>query len=83
MNEKLWKCHLTENEEVSINVTPTSRLKYDLDSLDIIFEGDILKRAPVKLSKLGYVSYGIGGASRNEFGAAVHVGKKSNFIHGQ
>ena len=62
------------DEEPSCFVQPSSRLKNDLFALECLLEDDVPRKSPVRLPMSGWVSYGIGDASGNGYGTAVHIG---------
>ena len=70
-------------KEATCVVGPVSRLKDDLFALESMLEGEVPRRSPVRLSQSGWVSYGIGDASGNEYCAAVHIGEKLHYMYGQ
>ena len=82
MLESLGKINYFEKEAPSV-VEPASRLKDDLFALKSMLEGDIPRRSHIRLSKSGWVNYGIGDASGNGYGATVHIGEKLHYMYGQ
>ena len=82
MSESLGKSNYYEKEASSV-VEPASRLKDDLFALKSMLEGDVIRRSPIRLSKSGWVSYGIGDTPGNGYGAAVHIGEKLHYMYEQ
>ena len=74
---------LDNEKEAPIKVKPASRLQDDLDALDFLLEGPISKRVSVRVKNSGFVHYGIGDASGNGYGAAIHIGGDLHFRYGQ
>ena len=72
-----------EDAYAPIDVFPVPRLRDDLFALNSLLEGEIPKRVKSRLSKSGWVSYGIGDASGNGYGAAVHLKDRLSYRYGQ
>ena len=79
-DEELDNSYVGEGSPVSM--IPASRLKEDLDALTFILEESISNRVPVLLASTGFVHYGMGDASGNGYGAAIHVEGKLHFRYG-
>ena len=54
-----------------------------MDALDFLLEGTIPKRGSVRVRNSGFVHYGLGDASGNGYGAAIHIGSNLHFRYGQ
>ena len=59
------------------------RLASDLQALDCLLMGNEPTRIPCRVKKTGWVAYGIGDASGDGFGAAIHLGDDLQFRYGQ
>ena len=53
---------------------PAARFKDDVDTLTFLLDGPVPKKVHVRLETTGCVHYGIGDASGDGYGAAVHIG---------
>ena len=70
------------DEGSPVSVIPASRLKDHLEALVFILEGSFAKRNPARLASTGFVHYGMGDASGNGYGAAIHEEDKLHFRYG-
>lgn len=82
MTESLEGLKCYDKEAPSV-LEPSSRLRDELFALESLLEGKISKRSLVRLPKSRWVSYVIGDASDNGYGAAIHVDDKLNFMYSQ
>ena len=54
-------------------MAPVPRFHKDLMALECLLEEYVPRKIRAKLSKTGWVSYGIGDASGNEYRAVMHL----------
>ena len=71
------------DKEAPSVVEPQSPLRDDMFVLESLMEGTVSLRAPVRLLKSGWIRYGIGDVSGNEYGDAVYIGEKLHYVYGQ
>ena len=69
--------------EAPEDVHPVTRLTSDLQALECLLMGDEPTRIPCRVRKTGWVAYGIGDASGDGFGAAIHLEDGLHFRYGQ
>ena len=74
---------VAEEVETPKDVVPVPRLLSDLKALEFLLEGLEPRRIQARLSKSGWVSYGIGGASGSGHGAVVHLQDAVSYRYGQ
>ena len=75
--------NIIEDLQASADVLPVMRLKEYVFALESLLEGEIAKRIKSRLSKSVWVSYGIGDASGNVYGAAVYLKIMLSYRYGQ
>ena len=66
-----------------ISVILASRLKDELEALVFLLERSFANRVHMRLTSTGFVHYGMGDASGNEYGTAIHVEGKLHFRCGE
>ena len=75
--------HTQYDKKAPVRVIAVPRLKSDLEAISFLLEGEAPTRAPVRVTKTGWVGYGMGDASGDGFGAALFVEGELLFRYGQ
>ena len=70
------------DKEAPSVVEPSSRLRDNLFALESLMEGNVTRRASMRIPKSGWIRYGIGDASGNGYGASVRIGGKLHNMYG-
>ena len=65
------------------DICPATRLISDIKALKFLLEGTDSTRIPCHANKARWVYYGIGDASGDGFGAAIHIVNRLKFRYGQ
>lgn len=74
-------CFIGDSESPE-DVYPIFRLSSDLEALEFLLKGDDPTRIFCPVKKTGLVAYGIGDASYDGFGAAIHLDDDLQFRYG-
>ena len=64
-------------------VKPVVKLRSDLEAISNLLEGPNPKCVRVRLDKIGWVGYGLGDASGDDYRAGIIIKGKLHFRYGQ
>ena len=83
MEDTEWRMDFTDERKAPVRVSAAPRLKWDLEALVALFEGENPTKRRVRPGKLAVAMYGFGDASGKGFGSSLVIKGVVYFRHGQ